>query len=252
MSDIKYPVDKITAENREEVLKKLEEYFEPSEVSFKPQAINYRTKTAMAAAYADTRVYYDRLNKVVGRWNWSVEITGMYCTEYQKLVKGKKAYGSNPATEDKLIPGNKVGCTVVVRIEGLGSVCDTGEKDASDENAFTSAFAQAVKRAISTFGPGKYFYELGAMEFPYEPDTRKWVVEPSLPSKFVPTQKCDDCNKDITATTITLNNTVKELTVHEVISNSKQKYNANLCVACQKKRHLASVSQESHTKASKS
>jgi len=250
MPEIRFPVDKVTEENREEVLRKLEEYFEPSEVSFRPQSVNYRAKTAVAAAYADTRVYYDRLNKVVGRWNWGVKIENMYPTDYQKLVKGKKGYGSSPATEDKVYPGNKIGCVVTVWIDGLGVASDTGEKEGSDENAFTSAFAQAVKRCISTFGPGKYFYQMEAMEFPYDSDARKWVVEPKLPDHFIPTQKCEDCSEPITTTILTVNNREVTLTIPEVLSNSKQKYNANLCVSCQKKRHISSVSQESHDRLS--
>jgi hypothetical protein len=249
MSNIKYPVDKVTVENREEILKKLEEYFDPTDVSFRPQSPDYIKKTALALAYADTRVYYDRLNKVVGRWNWEVEILNVFPTEYQKLIRGKKAYGGNPATEDKLIPGHKVGCTVRVTIHGLGSVCDTGEKDASDENAFTSAFAQAVKRAISTFGPGKYFYEMGSMEFPYDSMKRKWEVEPTIPDKFIPPRECEGCGQSISTTTVIIKGKEETLSVSEILANSRHKYQAELCVPCQKERHISNTSQESLDKA---
>jgi hypothetical protein len=46
-------------------------------------------------------------------------------------------------------------------IDGLGSHSGLGEEWADNENAGTSAEAQAFKRACSCFGLGRYLYDLG-------------------------------------------------------------------------------------------
>jgi hypothetical protein len=52
----------------------------------------------------------------------------------------------------------KVFVTCEVTIFGLGSHSATGEEWTDDENAVTSAEAQAFKRACSCFGLGRYLY----------------------------------------------------------------------------------------------
>jgi hypothetical protein len=49
-----------------------------------------------------------------------------------------------------------------VTIEGVGTHSGTGEEWADEENAMTSAEAQAFKRACSCFGLGRCFYDFGA------------------------------------------------------------------------------------------
>jgi hypothetical protein len=49
-----------------------------------------------------------------------------------------------------------------VTIEGLGTHSGTGEEWADEENAMTSAEAQAFKRACSCLGLGRYFYNFEA------------------------------------------------------------------------------------------
>jgi len=60
---------------------------------------------------------------------------------------------------DKAIQTGKVLVTCTVTVTGLGSHSGSGEEWADDENAMTSAEAQAFKRACSCFGLGRYFYD---------------------------------------------------------------------------------------------
>ena len=52
--------------------------------------------------------------------------------------------------------------TCKLTIEGLGTHSGTGEEWADEDNAMTSAEAQAFKRACSCFGLGRYFYDFDA------------------------------------------------------------------------------------------
>jgi hypothetical protein len=53
----------------------------------------------------------------------------------------------------------KILVTCKVTIDGLGTHAGTGEEWADEDNAMTSAEAQAFKRACSCFGLGRYFYD---------------------------------------------------------------------------------------------
>lgn len=89
----------------------------------------------MAMAYADSRVYQDRLDQVVGPASWSVtyQVTpdGVVCA-LTILDVTKADVGDFPA--------------------------DYGDK--ANENRVTTAAAQAFKRACAAFGIGRYLYNL--------------------------------------------------------------------------------------------
>jgi hypothetical protein len=82
---------------------------------------------ALALAYADPRLYEERLDEVVGPENWLVEFT--------------------PWGDHTLM------CSLTI---GGVTKCSTGEADPKDKNAATVAEAQAFKRACTTFGLGRY------------------------------------------------------------------------------------------------
>jgi hypothetical protein len=56
----------------------------------------------------------------------------------------------------------KILVTPKVTIDELGTHAGTGEEWADEDNAMTSAEAQAFKRACSCFGLGRYFYDFDA------------------------------------------------------------------------------------------
>lgn len=219
----------LTPEEQKAVLDKLKEPFDPDDIDWKPQ--NIKNGTATALAFADPRVYMDRLNDIVGVFNWNRKFQ-FIVTPYSKVVKGKAPWGSPPGTPvppDMIQNGNKVMCIASVTVLGIEQ-SSTGETDASDDNAATSSEAQAFKRACIGFGLGRYLYDLPKFEAPYS--FGKFTTKPVLPDWAIPTVICDDCNSKITA--ITHNGQV--YSASWLVSNSKTKYSKQLCSSCQKER----------------
>jgi hypothetical protein len=120
-------------------------------VPFDPSVIEWRvTNTAKAKSrgqvipYADQRAYTDRLNALFTPFGWTRKYAVNTSTNFQR--------GTDQKTVAKVI------VTCELKIFGLGSHSATGEDWADNENAATSAEAQAFKRACSCFGLGRYLY----------------------------------------------------------------------------------------------
>jgi hypothetical protein len=220
-----------------DLYKLLNEPFDPADIKWKPQTVNYSKKTAMAIAHADPRAYTDRLNEVLGPDGWSQEFT-FTVTPFVKFIKGKKAYKETPATEDKTVAGNKVLCICRLTIPSVGTHSSTGDCDASDENAATSAEAQAFKRACVQFGLGRYLYDLPKITVPFDYDKGGFIAgqEPQLPDWAIPVTRCEDCTGDITSGVFQ----DKEYSVTQIVNNAVKKYDKKLCMTCQRKRAEAS------------
>lgn len=221
-----------------DVAAKLRAPFNPEDISWKPQTVDYKAKTALAVAYADPRAYVDRLNEVFGVGGWSDEYV-FTVTPFNKFIKGKKAYKDTPATEDKQIPGNKAIVVATLSIPEFGvRISSTGDSDAADDNAATSAEAQAFKRAAMKLGLGRYLYELPKVTAGY--DFGKWTDgPPSLPDWAMPKYHCDDCKAQIQ--TVTHGNTV--FSVAQVKANGQRKFQKDLCGDCQRKMVAAQKEQ---------
>jgi hypothetical protein len=76
-------------------------------------------------------------------------------------------------------------------IDGLGSHSGLGEEWADNENAGTSAEAQAFKRACSCFGLGRYLYDLGGSWVDLD-DRKQPLSRPRLPDWALPKRKPGD------------------------------------------------------------
>ncbi len=104
-------------------------------IEVRPGSVRKDGTGALALAYADPRVYMERLDTVVGPEHWSVEFA--------------------PWGEHRLI------CRLT--IFGIMK-CSTGEAGgalgAKDKHAGTVAEAQAFKRSCVAFGLGRFLYEL--------------------------------------------------------------------------------------------
>lgn len=126
--------------------------FPSDQIDLKPGALTKNKDRAMAMAYADSRVYQDRLDQVVGPAGWSVsyQVTpdGVVCT-LSILDITKADVGDFPA--------------------------DYGEKP--NENRVTTAAAQAFKRACAAFGIGRYLYNLPRTWADYDGE-RKLFCDP--------------------------------------------------------------------------
>lgn len=216
-----------------EILDKLTEPFDPDLIYWKPQAINKAKTSAVAAAYADPRAYSDRLNEVVGPDKWS--------THYAVTTIGPIAGPDPKDWKNKFIYKGKVMVVATLVIEGVGQNAGTGESDAVDENAITSAEAQAFKRAATRFGLGRYLYDLPKNQWvAYDDTTRRITEPPSLPDWAIPKKNCADCSKQIEP----YQHTDRVISVTELIANSQYKYKAQLCASCQRARAEAKKGQE--------
>jgi len=123
------------------------------EVPFNPPQIEWRvmntTKGQQPARgqvvpYADQRAYTDRLNALFTPAGWTRRYTIHTSANFER------------SKDQKLVA--KVLVTCELTIFGMGSHSATGEEWADDDNAGTSAEAQAFKRACSCFGLGRYLY----------------------------------------------------------------------------------------------
>ena len=94
--------------------------------------------------YADQRAYTDRLNVLFTPAGWTRKYTVHTSANFQRR------------SDQKLVA--KVFVTCEVLIFGIGSHSATGESWTDDDNAVTTAEAQAFKRACSCFGLGRYLY----------------------------------------------------------------------------------------------
>lgn len=148
----------------DELSARLAEPFPEAAVSWRAGSVSRDKKRAQALAYAEPRVYEDRLNEVLGP-DWSCRFI---------------TWG-----ESRLL------CELTVTVaDGLGGLRDvtrtsTGEFDSGDRVAQgTAAEAQAFKRACSKFGLGRYLYDLPATWVGYDEASRRLTETPSLPARF--------------------------------------------------------------------
>jgi hypothetical protein len=156
-----------------DILARLEEPFASKDVKWLVAATSRDNRKGRVTPYADPRAYTDRLNEVVTPSGW----TRVYTVHTVSPVTRMK--------KDKPVQSGKVLVTCVVTIPGVGAHCGSGEEWADDENAMTSAEAQAFKRACSCFGLGRYFYNFGEMWVELN-DYRQPKQLPNLPAWALP------------------------------------------------------------------
>lgn len=114
------------------ILTELRAPFHPSAIEWKPQSVTKAGDKAMAAAYADLRAYQNRLDEVCGL-DWSVTFTPW---------------------------GDRIICHLTISGVTRSSTGEAGSQSDRNEIGGTSAEAQAMKRACSAFGLGRYLYDL--------------------------------------------------------------------------------------------
>ena len=163
--------------NAADALVRLEEPFPSKDVKWLVAATSRDGHKGRVTPYADPRAYTDRLNHIFTAGGWTREYSVHTVSPITRMKK------------DKPIQTGKVLVTCVVSIPGVGTHSGSGEEWADDENAMTSAEAQAFKRACSCFGLGRYFYNFTEMWV--DLDEYKHPREiPALPSWALP-----DCER---------------------------------------------------------
>jgi len=136
----------VPAERIRELVAALEVPFEPSQIEWRVMNTtkNRQPARGQVVAYADQRAYTDRLNALFTPAGWTRKYTIHTSANFER-------------SKDQRIAA-KVLVTCELTIFGLGSHSATGEEWADDDNACTSAEAQAFKRACSCLGLGRYLY----------------------------------------------------------------------------------------------
>jgi hypothetical protein len=118
--------------------------FDPRVIEWRVTNSNRDKNRGQVIPYADQRAYTDRLNALFTPAGWTRRYNIHTSANFQR------------SRDQKLVA--KVLVTCELSIFGFGSHSATGEEWADDDNAATSAEAQAFKRACSCFGLGRYLY----------------------------------------------------------------------------------------------
>jgi hypothetical protein len=134
-------IDKVRA-----FVAELEVPFSPSSIEWRVVSVNEDRSRGQVIPYADQRAYTDRLNELFTPAGWTRKYTVHTSATFERSRDNKVAA--------------KVFVTCELTIHGIGSHSATGEEWTDNENAGTSAEAQAFKRACSCFGLGRYLYNL--------------------------------------------------------------------------------------------
>jgi hypothetical protein len=139
-------VFQIPTERIKELVAALEVPFDSSQIEWRVMNTtkNQQPPRGQVVPYADQRAYTDRLNALLTPAGWTRKYTIHTSASFER-------------SKDQKIAA-KVLVTCELTIFGLGSHSATGEEWADDDNAGTSAEAQAFKRACSCFGLGRYLY----------------------------------------------------------------------------------------------
>jgi len=178
-----------TAVGHEALFAALAEPFDPSEIKWRVTHTTQDGRRGAVVAFADPRAYTDRLNHVFTPTGW----TRRYNVTTLSAISRQK--------RDKLIQTGKVLVTCTVTIHGLGCHSGSGEEWADEQNAMTSAEAQAFKRACTCFFLGRYLYKFAEMWVPLNehhqplecPSLPKWA----LPSKVTNKSQTASCEQTL-------------------------------------------------------
>ena len=153
----------------------LENPFDPGEIKWRVTNTTSDRRRGQVIAYADPRAYTDRLNALFTVRGWTREYAVQVIQNFERKDRGDG---------EGTISG-KIVVTCRVTIDGLGSHSGLGEEWADNENAGTSAEAQAFKRACSCFGLGRYLYDLGGNWVDLD-DRKQPLSRPRLPDWALP------------------------------------------------------------------
>jgi len=169
------PAEKYTDEQFRQFVIALEEPFDPREIKWRVTNTTADRRRGQVIAYADPRAYTDRLNTLFTVRGWTREYAVQVIQNFERKERGNG---------EGIISG-KIVVTCKLTIDGLGSHAGLGEEWADNENAGTSAEAQAFKRACSCFGLGRYLYDLGGNWVDLD-ERKQPLSKPRLPDWALP------------------------------------------------------------------
>ena len=126
------------------LIRELEVPFDAAIIEWRVTNTSQDKKRGQVIPYADQRAYTDRLNTLFTPAGWTRRYTIHTSANFER------------SKDEKIVA--KVLVTCELTIFGLGSHSATGEEWADNDNAGTTAEAQAFKRSCSCFGLGRYLY----------------------------------------------------------------------------------------------
>src|SRR5580698_5899578 len=168
-------LEKYTNEQVRQLEASLEDPFDPREIKWRVTNTTSDRRRGQVIAYADPRAYTDRLNALFTVRGWTREYAVQVIQNFERKDRGK----------DEATISGKIVVTCKLTIDGLGTHCGLGEEWADNENAGTSAEAQAFKRACSCFGLGRYLYDLGGNWVDLD-ERKQPLFKPKLPDWALP------------------------------------------------------------------
>jgi hypothetical protein len=165
-----------TGPDTDALFTQLAEPFQPAEIKWRVTHTTHDGGRGAVIAFADPRAYTDRLNQLFtpSGWTRNYDVTTVSAVSRQK--------------RDKIIQTGKVLVTCTLTIARLGTHSGSGEQWADEQNAMTSAEAQAFKRSASCFGLGRYLYNLQETWVPLDGQGRPTKI-PALPNWALPKAK---------------------------------------------------------------
>lgn len=145
----------------ENIMERLKEPFEPSEIEWRVGATTQAKDKGMALAYVTNRAIQNRLDDVFGCFGWK--------NEYREWR------------------GNSQLCGISVLHNGEWITKWDGADDSQTE-ATKGGLSDAMKRAAYQWGIGRYLYNLPATWVPIKPVGKSFVIvqEPTLPTWALP------------------------------------------------------------------
>jgi hypothetical protein len=172
-------VPQFSPERVKELVAALEVPFDPSQIEWRVMNTtkNGQPMRGQVVPYADQRAYTDRLNALFTPAGWTRKYSIHASANFER-------------SKDQKIAA-KVLVTCELAIFGLGLHSATGEEWADNDNAGTSAEAQAFKRACSCFGLGRYLYYCEGVWVDLDERKRPRSI-PQLPSWATPTGWAQD------------------------------------------------------------
>ncbi len=145
----------------DEILERLAEPFDPSEVKWKPATVS--GARALALCYIDARVIQDRLDDVLGVINWQ--------DTFELLPDGSCIFKLSLRLNGEWVTKMDVG----------------GQSEQPDEgDRHKAAVSDGLKRAAVKFGIGRYLYRLPHQWVDYDPAKKRFAREPQLPAWALP------------------------------------------------------------------
>jgi hypothetical protein len=161
-------------DERDRIITKLTKPFPLSDIRWMLVEKSKDRTTGRMAPYVKSNVLIDRLNEVLG--------IGMWKKTYPRQ-ETRDVTCKDTKNEQASVRRSRVSLTCRLVLPSIGEQEANGEEWADDQNATTSADAQAFKRACKCFGIGSYLDRLGAS---VDLDTKgKPKALPTIPFAFL-------------------------------------------------------------------